>query len=460
MRASVAGAFGVVCTVGLAGGLARGAAPNIVVLLADDLGYGDLGCYGHPTIATPNLDRMAREGLRLTSFYAAPACTPSRAMLLTGRYAPLAGLPDVLGPDAARGIAERELTLAEALKGRGYRTLAIGKWHVGHAEPRHRPLANGFDAYFGLLYSNDMTPPWVETGRPLELWRDEGPIEHPVDQSSLTARYTDEAVRFIRKTGEEPFFLYLAYTFPHVPLHASERFRGRSRAGLYGDVVEEIDWSAGRIIEALREAGLEDRTLVIFTSDNGPWSNMPDRMFRGDIVKKWDAGSAGLLRGAKGTTFEGGVRVPCIARWPGRIPGGRVSGEMASMMDLFATALALAGAVPPADRPIDGVDIRPLLSGTGPSPRRELLHFLGTRLEAVREGRWKLRAPDLVEPREGRRRDDGLELFDLEADPGERFNVAAAHPELVERLGRRMAAHAAPGSPTDPAPGPPDAPPR
>jgi arylsulfatase A-like enzyme len=443
VKTILAAAVAIASTIGLPGGSARGAAPNVVILLADDLGYGDLGCYGHPTIATPNLDQMAREGLRLTSFYAAPACTPARATLLTGRYAPLAGLPNVLGPDATHGIAERELTLAEALKGRGYRTMAVGKWHLGHAEPRHLPLANGFDAYFGLLYSNDMMPPWVETGKPLELWRGNGPIERPVEQSALTARYTDEAVRFIQGAKGEPFFLHVAYTFPHVPLHASERFRGRSRAGLYGDVVEEIDWSAGRILETLREEGLEDRTLVIFTSDNGPWSNMPDRMFRGDVIKKWDAGSAGLLRGAKGTTFEGGVRVPCIARWPGRIPAGRVSGQIVATMDLFATALALAGAPAPADRPIDGLDLWPLLSGAGESPRRECFYFLGTRLEGIREGRWKLRAPDLVEPRADRRREDGLELFDLEADPGERFNLAAARPELVERLGRRMAEFAA-----------------
>jgi arylsulfatase A len=411
--------------------------PSFVVLFADDLGYGDLGCYGHPTIRTPHLDRMAREGLKLTSFYAAPACSPSRAALLTGRYAPRTAVHRVIGPDDQLALSASELTLPEALKRRGYRTKAIGKWHLGHTKEGHLPVARGFDSYYGLLYSNDMILPWVETRRPLELYRDREPIEHPVDQSTLTRRYTEEAIRFIEEARGEPFFLYLAHTFPHVPLHASADFAGRSPRGLYGDVVEEIDWSAGRILEALRAAGRDGETLVVFTSDNGPWLGMPPRMFRGGHVKQWDAGSAGLLRGWKGSTYEGGVRVPCIVRWPGRIPAGRSSHEMASTMDLCATLLRLAGAEPP-ERPLDGVDILPLLEGSGPSPRREFFYFNGETLEAVRRGRWKLRLSrhlrDDLEP--------GApltpELFDLESDPAERYNLAAAQPQMVESLRQAM----------------------
>lgn len=410
------------------------AGPNFVLLFADDLGYGDLASFGHPTIATPNLDRLAAEGIRLTSFYAEPACTPSRAALLTGRYSVRSGLGSVIGPDASRGIPESEVTLAEAVAAKGYLTAAIGKWHLGHAEPRFRPLANGFARYFGLLYSNDMIRPWVQTDRPLELWRNEGAIEHPVDQTRLTERYTEEALRFIADAGERPFFLYLAYSMPHVPISVSPRFAGRSRAGLYGDVIETIDWSAGRIVEELERRGLSRRTLVVFTSDNGPWQEMPDRMFSGGVVKPWHAGSAGPLRGSKAQTWEGGVRVPCIARWTGRIPAGRVDAGMGSVMDLYTTIIRLAGAELPGDRPVDGLDLSEWLMDRAASPRRTFYYLRESRLEAVRDGQWKLRFS--TDGRAGAAAADPPvpELYDLEVDPSERYNRASEHPAVVTRL--------------------------
>lgn len=409
--------------------------PNFVLLFADDLGYGDLASFGHPTIATPNLDRLAAQGIRLTSFYAEPACSPSRAALLTGRYSVRSGLGSVIGPDARHGIPESEVTLAEAIAAKGYRTAAIGKWHLGHAEPRFRPRANGFERYFGLLYSNDMIRPWVQTDRPLELWRDDAAIEHPVDQTTLTERYTEEALRFIADADNRPFFLYLAYSMPHVPISVSARFAGRSRAGLYGDVIETIDWSAGRIVEELERRGLSRRTLVVFTSDNGPWQEMPDRMFSGGVIKPWHAGSAGPLRGHKAQTWEGGVRVPFIARWTGRIPAGRVDPGMGSVMDLYTTLVRLAGADVPTDRPVDGLDLSDWLTGgTASSPRRTFYYFRESRLEAVRDGPWKLRLSN--HGRAGAAAGDPPvpELYDLEVDPSERYDRASEHPAVVTHL--------------------------
>lgn len=425
---------------GLSGAEPRGSSeglPNFIIIFADDLGYGDLGCQGHPTIRTPRLDRMAREGIRLTSFYAAPSCSPSRAALLTGRYPPRTGVYRVLGPDDPGGIPASEVLLPEALRARGYRTAAIGKWHLGSKRREHLPTENGFDEYFGLLYSNDMIPPWVETQRPLRLYRGADPIEGAVDVSTLTARYTEEALRFIRENRGRPFFLYLAHTMVHVPLGVSPEHRGKSRAGIYGDAVEEIDSSAGRILDALAAEGLDGRTLVVFTSDNGPWLGMPPRMIAGG-VRREHAGSAGLLRGAKGSTFEGGVRVPCIVRWPGRIPPGLVSADMASTMDLYATILAFAGAEVPRDGTVDGVDLSSLLTGSGSSPRREFFYWSGKALEAVREGPWKLRIPRAAGAKDAPR----PELYHLDVDPSERWDVAAEHPEVVERLRRLAEEHA------------------
>ncbi|MEE8177514.1 MAG: sulfatase [Acidobacteriota bacterium] len=412
--------------------------PNLVLIFADDLGYGDLSCFGNPTLMTPNLDRMAQEGIKLTSFYAAPSCTPARAALLTGRYPVRSGLYRVLGPDAKIGIPPSEITLAEALKTRDYRTIAIGKWHLGHSEKKYLPTSNGFDEYFGLLYSNDMMRPWVKTDRPLKLWRNTEPVEYPVEQTTLTERYTEEAVQFIRKSKHHPFFVYLAHSMPHVPVSASENFSGRSRRGLYGDVVETIDWSAGRILETLKEEGLDENTLVVFTSDNGPWVPLPPRMLQENLIQRWDAGSSGLLRAGKGSTYEGGVRVPFVARWPGRIPNGRVSAEMASVMDIYATFINLAGAEIPTDRTVDGRDIMPLLAGEGTSPHDFLFYFRGKTPEAVREGKWKLRLSR--HRREDLAEDEPLtpELFDLDTDPSEMYNLAEENPRIVARLTEQL----------------------
>lgn len=414
--------------------------PNIVIFFADDLGYGDLACYGHPTIRTPRLDRMAAEGMRFTSFYSAsPACTQSRASLLTGRYSVRCGLPHVIMPAGQAGLPQAEITLAEALRDAGYRTALVGKWHLGHHRAENRPLAHGFDSYYGMLYSNDMIRPWVDTDRPLELWRDDAAIEHPVDQSTITRRYTDEAVRIIEEatTAKRPFFLLLAHSMPHVPLHVDGPRRGTSRAGLYGDVVEEIDASTGRILDTLARCGADDDTIVVFTSDNGPWRAMPDRMFRENKIRPWDAGSAGPLRGSKGMTWEGGQRVPAILRWPGVVPAGTITRDTASTLDLFPTLLGFADAAVPADHVIDGRDIRGLLAG-GDASSAPFFYFRNDVLEAVRDGRWKLRLSKPQPGADASERALVAELYDLEVDPAETWNRAAEVPEVTNRLERLL----------------------
>ncbi|MBI3910966.1 MAG: sulfatase [Armatimonadetes bacterium] len=391
--------------------------PNIVLIFADDLGYGDLGCYGSPTIRTPHLDRLAREGVRFTDFYAAaPVCTPSRAALLTGRYPTRTGLTRILNPRSQDGIDADEITLAEVLRPLGYATACIGKWHLGH-QPQYLPNQHGFDYFFGLPYSNDMVP--------TPLMRNGEVIEEPAEQDTLTRRYTEEAVAFIQRHSERPFFLYLPHSMPHVPLHASEAFRGRSPRGLYGDVVEEIDWSTGEILATLRELGREQDTLVVFTSDNGPW-----------LIKGNDAGSAGHLRDGKGTVWEGGMREPMIACWPGVIPAGRVCRQWASTLDLFTTLLVAAGGQKPRDRIVDGRDITPLLTGTGAMPRADAFHpffyHRAEQLEAVRVGNWKLHVGRDLRPLEQ------PELYDLAADPEEQHDLAAAYPEEVQALQKRI----------------------
>ena len=406
--------------------------PNIIVIFADDMGYGDLGCYGHPTIKTPHLDQMARDGMRLTSFYVgAPVCSPSRAALMTGRYPVRCGMPGNTGPGSDKHLPESEITIAQLLKTRGYRTMAVGKWHLGHQRPELLPTGRGFDAWYGLPYSNDMRQPWVQTDIPLQLYRDTGPIEHPVNQDTLTERYTEEAVKFIKDCGDAPFFLYLPHSMPHLPVRTSDKFRGQSESGLYGDVIETIDWSTGRIRETLRQQGIEEDTLIIFTSDNGPWLNLPDRMLQ-EGNERWHGGSPGSLNGAKGTTYEGGMRVPMIACWPGQIPAGQRSAEVATTMDIFPTLARLAGAEMPGDRTYDGDDIMPLLRGEGESPQGRFFYFRGSRLEAVREGDWKLRKAG--------GKDAEVELFHLGRDPREMYNVAADHPDLVARLLEAMEA--------------------
>ena len=420
--------------------------PNIVIILADDLGYGDLGCYGHPTIRTPNLDRMANDGMRFTDFYvAACVCTPSRAGLLTGRLPIRSGMSGdlqhrVQTRNSAGGLPPEEITIARALKTKGYVTEAIGKWHLGH-HPQNLPTSHGFDTFYGLRWSNDMEP---AKGNPRnasaslnpkpEWWnctlmRNDQPIEQPTDLSTLTRRYTEEAVQFIRQNRKKPFFLYFAHTYPHVPLFASQRFQKTSPRGLYGDVVEELDWSVGQVLQALRDQGVAKNTLVFFTSDNGPW-----------LVKDLAGGCAGLLAGGKGSTWEGGMREPAIAWWPGTVKAGSVNRGIACSMDLFATALSLAGVPLPSDRQIDGLDMTPLLLAKGPSQRNVMIYYNGDQVYAIRKGPFKAHfttfsgygsdAPEKHDP---------PLLFHLPNDPGERFNVAAQHPEVVADIQQELA---------------------
>ena len=406
--------------------------PNIVVLFADDLGYGDLGSYGNPVTNTPAIDSLAESGVRFTSFYvAAPSCTPSRAGLLTGRYPQRVGLPNVLGPDSTLGLAPEEETLAEVLKGEGYRTKMVGKWHLGHARPEFMPTSHGFDSYFGLLYSNDMIPPWVQTDRPLHLYRDLAPIEGAVDQSTLTRRYTEEALSFLNAEQDEPFFLYLAYSMPHVPIFPAAHIAGRSRGGVYGDVIETIDWSVSEILAALSRLGVRERTIVVFASDNGPWLNMPERMFREGIVQPWHAGSPGPLRGAKGTTWEGGMRVPGMVSWPGTLSPS-VTAEPVSTLDLFPTLARWAGAHPSNPEKLDGRDLTPfLLDGIVPE-EFDFFYLVGETLQGIRRGPWKLRAENLDW--------QGLGLFHLDSDPAERYDRSDEFPEIVADLKSRMLA--------------------
>ena len=399
--------------------------PNIVLFFADDFGYGDLGCYGHPSILTPNIDGLARRGVRLTSFYSAPSCVPARMQLMLGKYPGRVDLGGSTGPGGPGGIPNAEVTLPEALKGAGYETGMIGKWHLGNARDELLPTGQGFDSWFGLPYSNDMVRPWVQTDVPLWLYENNRKVEHPVNHDTLLARYTQRAVEFIRTPRSRPFFLYVAPAMVHLPLAAGDRFRGRSRAGPYGDAVEEIDWSVGEMLKALRETGKERDTLVIFTSDNGPWINPPERMLQaGNLL--WHVGSAGALRGAKGSTFEGGVRVPAILHWPGRFEGGRTSAEMASTLDLYATLVRLGTGAPPV-QPTDGYDLTAFLEGkTAQSPRQEFFYYGARQPNAVRVGPWKFR---LGEP---------AELYHLDLDPSERYNRASEKPEIVADLKQRV----------------------
>ena len=413
----------------MSGTLSAAERPNVVILFADDMGYGDLECYGHPSIRTPSLNRLAADGVRLTSFVTGSWCVPSRTQLITGRYMPRVRFGGATGADGTGGLPDSEWTLAEALKDAGYRTHMIGKWHLGYKQKRFLPVHQGFDTWFGLPYSNDYMKPWVQTDEPLGLYRGDTMVEHPFDQDTLTVRYTSEAVKLIEHASpDQPFLLYLAYAMPHLPIHVSDARRGTSRAGLYGDVIEEVDWSVGQILSALERKGLADNTLVIFASDNGPWINMPPRMLQAGN-QRWHVGSAGPLRGSKGQTYEGGPRVPAILRWPGRIAPGQVSAELVGMPDIYRTVLAVAGARLP-NHHLDGYDLTPFLTGkTNKSPRQEYFYFLGRRIEAIRVGRWKLRTAT-----------GHYELFDMVTDPFERVNRANDHSDKVAELHARMVA--------------------
>ncbi len=434
------------------------APPNIIVIVADDLGYGDLGSYGGRAIRTPEIDALAKDGIRFTDFHASDSvCTPSRAGLLTGRYPARMGLDVPLMPEkmswshtltiglgylagklgiidlatqgAATGLHQNEITLAEALRVGGYATGMVGKWHLGDfaSNPAHNPLEHGFDFYFGVPYSNDM--------HPLPLYRNrEQLVANVDDQAVLTGRYTEEAIRFIASSREGPFFLYFAHTFPHRPLFASDRFQNRSKGGIFGDTVEEVDWSVGELLAALEQYGLADNTLVVFTSDNGPWYQ----------------GSPGGFRGRKGQSYEGGHRVPFVARWPRRIAAGTISEEPAMNIDLFPTCLALAGLSSPADRTVDGQNILELLTvPDSVSPHQSLYFYHQGELEGVRTGKWKyLRAINhYVWPLPLNKKSGGMSehttgplplLFNLEIDPGESYDLSDKHSDVARRLADRM----------------------
>ena len=410
--------------------------PNFILILADDMGYGDIAPFGSTKNRTPNLDRMASEGMKFTSFYAAPVCTPSRAQILTGCYAKRVSLPHVICPAAPIGLSSGEHCIAQLLKQQGYATIAIGKWHVGD-QPEFLPTHHGFDSYFGLPYSNDMGGPTNrlkarrERRPPLPLVQNDTVIETitPEGQNRLTERYTETAVKFIREHKDAPFFLYLPHTAVHVPIHPGDRFRGKSPYGPYHDWVEEVDWSVGRVLDTVRELGLAQRTLVFFTSDNGPW-----------LKQGTNAGVAGLLRGGKGGTYEGGVREPTLAWWPGQVPAGTVVDTVAANFDFLPTFVKLAGGTVPADNKIDGKDLSPLLLGrTRESPHEAHYYFAGNSLQAVRGGPWKLaiapQSEGLGEPPRLRSGEPFMPtLYNLQADIGERTNVAAQHPEVVKRL--------------------------
>lgn len=426
--------------------------PNFVLIFADDLGYGDLGSFGSTTIRTPHLDRLAAEGRKFTSFMTASSvCSPSRAALLTGCYPRRVGMhKGVLFPTSTSGLHPDEHTIADHLRQQGYAAACFGKWHLGH-HPEVLPTANGFDTYYGIPYSNDMNHPANE-GKPKggaegmdELWNDpestltkwqtplmenEKIVELPVDQRTITRRCTDRALAFVKENRERPFFVYLPYSMPHIPLYVPDEVRDPDPKRAYINTIEHLDTEVGRVFDLLRELELDNNTYVIFTSDNGPW-----------LTFKHHGGSAGPLRDGKMSTFEGGQRVPCLMWAPGRIPAGTECNALASTIDLLPTIAAITGTPLPADRPIDGLDITGLLTGEAETVRNEFLYYTkGGRIEGIREGDWKLLVP-IPEKSTGLAPapPSGPMLFDLAKDPGERKHLAAENPELVERLRRRMA---------------------
>jgi arylsulfatase len=421
--------------------------PNIVLIFTDDQGYGDVGVFGAKGFATPHLDRLAREGCKFTNFHVAqPVCSASRAALLTGCYPNRLGIHGALGPLAKHGLHEGEMTLAELLKQKGYATGMAGKWHLGRP-PQFLPTHHGFDEYLGLPYSNDMWPSHPEAPRstypPLPLIEGDQVIDSevtPAEQAQLTTSYTERAVKFIERNKDRPFFFYLAHSMPHVPLHVSDKFKGKSKQGLYGDVIMEIDWSVGEVMQALKKFNLEDNTWVIFTSDNGPWLSYGNH-----------AGSAGPLREGKGTAWEGGTRVPCIMRWPGKIAPDTTNDRMLMTIDLFPTIAKVGGADLPKHK-IDGLDVWPLIAGQKGATNPHAAYFSYYRqneLHAVTtgDGRWKLYFPHTFNSLTGRaggtngipakyqqRKLVAPELYDLQHDLGETTDVAAANPEVVQRL--------------------------
>jgi len=421
--------------------------PNIIVIFCDDLGYADIGPFGCKAYTTPHLDRMAREGRKFTNFHVSQAvCSASRTALLTGCYNNRVGIHGALGPGSRIGIHANEMTMAEVFKQKGYATGMAGKWHLGH-HPQFLPTRHGFDEYFGLPYSNDMWPHHPEAKKgtypPLPLIEGEKIIDAevtPEEQPDLTTWYAGRAVKFIERNKDRPFFFYLAHNMPHVPLFVSDKFKGKSGAGLFGDVIQEIDWSVGQVLDALKKLGLDDNTLVVFTSDNGPWLSYGNH-----------AGSAGPLREGKGTAWEGGTRVPCLMRWPGKLPAGTSSGEMLMTIDLLPTFAKLIGAKLP-DHKIDGLDVWPLLAGTpgAKNPHESYWsYYAQNELQAVftGDGRWKLQLPHGFRSLAGRpggtngipakyegAKIEQPQLYDLQADIGEKTDVASSHPTVVHQL--------------------------
>ncbi len=401
--------------------------PNLIIIFTDDQGYQDIGCFGSPNIKTPNLDKMALEGMKFTDFYSAAAiCSPSRAALLTGCYPPRVSITKVLFPNDNIGLNPKEITIADILKSRGYSCACIGKWHLGHLAP-FLPTNNGFDSYFGIPYSNDMDgvkdknknldrawrekdySPWN-----VPLMRNELVIERPADQTTLIERYTQEAISFIRQNRNKPFFLYLPHTMPHIPLFVSDKFFIKDSKKAYKVTIEQIDFSVGQILKTLKKTGLDKNTLVVFTSDNGPW-----------LSKKHHGGSALPLRDGKFSTYEGGMREPTIMRWPGKIPANKACREVCGTIDLLPTFAELAGAKAPSDRVIDGKDISSLMFAKpgAVSPHKAYFYYRGNNLEAVRKGRWKLR-----------RSKKNVELYNIKADISEKKNLADQMPEKVTQL--------------------------
>jgi len=424
---------------------------NFVIVFCDDLGYGDLSSFGNPTIHTPHLDRMVAEGQKWTQFYVAdPVCTPSRAALMTGRYPIRSGMTSkqraVFFPDSGSGLQQDEITIAEVLKQKDYATAIIGKWHLGHL-PEYLPTTQGFDYYYGIPYSNDMSvaegmgkyyfeqrvnPEFYPEAQNynVPLMENEEILEQPADQTTITRRYTEKAVQFIKDHKERPFFLYLAHSMPHIPLFAGEEFVGTSQRGLYGDVIQEIDWSVGQVLQTLEELNLDQNTIVMFSSDNGPW-----------LVFETHGGSAGPLRAGKGTTFEGGQRVPTIFWGPGNVVPGVVT-DMGSTLDIINTFAALAEVEMPTDRKMDGYDLSPVLKGEGQSPRKEFFYWAFSELHAVRSGPWKLHVQQREPVHYGNIAPmDTPELYHLEADISERYDRARNEPDIVETLQAMMQAH-------------------